>query len=70
MPAVPTRLHLVLAFFGFAALATAETFELTEASIADINAAFDAGALSSAACWLPAFRLPVQLAPISPEPNR
>ncbi len=47
MLVVPTRLHLVLAFFGFAALATAETFELTEASIADINAAFDAGALSS-----------------------
>ena len=47
MPVVLTRLRLVLAFFGFAALATAETFELTEASIADINAAFDAGALSS-----------------------
>ncbi len=35
MLVVPTRLHLVLACFGFAALATAETFELTEASIAD-----------------------------------
>ena len=47
MLVVPTRFHLVLAFAGFAAFANAETFELTEASIADINAAIDAGALSS-----------------------
>ena len=47
MTVVPTRFHLVLAFAGFAAFGSAETFELTEASIADINAAFDAGALSS-----------------------
>ena len=38
MLVVPTRFHVVLAFAGFSALGSAERFELTEASIADINA--------------------------------
>ncbi len=43
-PAVP---NLLLAFLSLATLGSAETFDLTTASIADINAAFEAGALSS-----------------------
>ncbi len=39
--------HTLATVFTITTLARAETFELTTATIAEINAAFDAGALTS-----------------------
>lgn len=44
---LPVVLCLLAFFFALTTVAHAETFELSKASIADINAAFDSGALTS-----------------------
>ena len=44
---LPVVLCLLAFFFALTTVVHAETFELTTASIADINAAFDSGALTS-----------------------